>query len=635
MKWKLLEPVKIGKKISKNRIAMAPMETRMSTIYGDITQNMLDYYSERAKGGAGMIIIENTFVDNKASRSSLSSSGLYSDHLIAGKNLLAEAIKQENAIAIIQLSHGGRQAREGATPFEAVAPSQVMCSITQRVPKVLSIEEIEDIENSFADAALRAKNAGFDGVEIHGAHGYLICSFLSPLTNLRKDEYGGNVENRARFPKNIIRKIREKVGEDFIVGYRISGSEFIPGGLEINDTAGFASDIQKDIDYIHVSAGIYESPSFSNIPSTYVPAGQLVPLACEIKKKVLVPVITVGAMNPRLAEQVLRDGKADLAAFGRALIADPQLPLKLAEDREEDIRPCIRGNEGCISRFYTGCEIRCEVNPACGREAGYSTKKTTAPKKILIAGGGVAGMEAARVAANMGHNVTLAEKDGRLGGHLIESTTQEFKSDEAGFLKWLVRQLEKSSTKILLNNAVTTDFVKKENPDVFIIATGSDYIQSDIKGAEKALLADVILKDTESAGKDVIIIGGGLVGSETALMLAINGHNVTIIEQLEMLAVKHEPGTREALINRLKQNKVKILTSHEVLEIKDGSVIVKDKAGNIAEISADTIVTATGLVSRDISELKNIIPKTYVIGDCVQARKIYQCMHEAWSVGDV
>lgn len=635
MKWKLLEPVKIGKKISKNRIVMAPMETRMNTIYGDVTQNMLDYYSERAKGGAGMIIVENTFVDDRASRSSLSSSGLYSDHLIAGKNLLAETIQKENAIAIIQLSHGGRQAREGATPFDAVAPSSVMCSVTQRIPKELSIEEITDIEDAFAAAALRAKTAGFDGVEIHGAHGYLICSFLSPLTNLRKDEYGGNAENRARFPRNIIRKIREKVGEDFIVGYRISGSEFIPGGLEISDTADFVSDIQKDIDYIHVSAGIYESPSFSNIPSTYVPAGQLVPLAHEIKRRVSIPVITVGAMNPGLAEQTIRDGKADLAAFGRALIADPRLPLKLAEGREEDIRPCIRGNEGCISRFYTGCEIRCEVNPACGREASYILKKTNDPKKILIAGGGAAGMEAARIAALMGHDVTLAEKEDRLGGHLIESTTQEFKKDEADLLKWLVRQLEKSSVKVFLNTEVSADFVNKENPDVFIIAIGSDYIKPEIRGAEKTLLADSVLKNKVSVGRNVIIIGGGLIGSETGLMLAAGGHNVTIIEQLEILASRHEPGTREALICRLKQNNVKILVSHEVLEIKDKSVIIRDKSGNMSEIGADTIISATGLTGRNISGLKDIVPKTFIIGDCVQARKIYQCMHEAWTVRDI
>jgi 2,4-dienoyl-CoA reductase-like NADH-dependent reductase (Old Yellow Enzyme family)/thioredoxin reductase len=632
MEWKLLEEKKIGTKIVKNRIVMAPMETRLNTISGNITKEMADYYSERAKGGAGMIIIENTFVDNIASRSSLISSGLYSDHLIAGKNILAEAIKENGALAIIQLSHGGRQAREGASPYEAVAPSAVMCSVTKRIPRELSINEITEIENSFADASLRAKQAGFDGVEIHGAHGYLVCSFLSPLTNLRNDRYGGSLENRGRFASNIIKKIRDKTGKDFILGYRISASEYIKGGLEPEEACSFVASVEQFIDYIHVSAGIYESPSFWNIASTYVPAGQLIPLASQMKKTVNIPVIAVGSFNPKLAEQVLINGDADFIAFGRALIADPRMPKKLYENREQDIRPCIRGNEGCISRFYTGCAIRCEVNPACGREAHYKIRKVLKSKKIMIIGGGVSGMEAARIAASIGHNVTLIEKESRLGGHMVESTRQEFKSNEAGLLKWLITQIEKNDINVLLNTLATPAFILKERPDALILAIGSEYIRPNIKGAQNALLAGEILNNTSLSGSNVLIIGGGLVGAETALTLAMEKKKVTILEMLGQIAQKHEPGTREALIQRLLNEGVCILTEHTVLEINPKYVSAADSKGNIVNIEGDTIVLASGLTSRESADLSDIIPYTFRIGDCIEARKIYQCMHEAWNV---
>ncbi len=631
MALKLLKPILIGSSLAKNRIVMAPMETRLSTISGDITQAMIDYYVQRAKGGAGVIIVENTFIDNLASRASLSSSGLYSDHLIAGKNLLAEAIKENGALAIIQLSHGGRQAREGATVYDAVAPSAVMCSVTKRMPHVLTIGEIVKIEDAFAEAAYRAKQAGFDGAEVHGAHGYLICSFLSPLTNLRSDKYGGSLKNRGRFAANILQKIRSKVGADFIIGYRISASEYIEGGLEPQEACDFVVSIQQSINYIHVSAGIYESPSFWAIASTYVPVGQMIPLAHQMKKAVNIPVIAVGSLNPKLAEQVLQEGKADMIAFGRALIADPFMPKKLKEGRQEDIRPCIRGNEGCISRFYSGCTIRCEVNPACGQEAHYRIDKNKSPRRVLVAGGGISGMEAARVAALMGHQVTLIEKEKMLGGHMLESTKQDFKANEADFFKWLVTQVEKSGVKILLNTPVTPALIDRENPDFLILAVGSQYIRPAIPGAESAILAGDVLENMFLAGKTVIVVGGGLVGAETALTLAESGRSVTLLEMTDQIAQKHESGARESLVQLLKRQKVRILTGHTAQEIGAGHVIAKDSDGVDRTIDADTVVLATGLISRAHKELTGIIAKTVCIGDCKEARKIYQCIHEAWS----
>jgi 2,4-dienoyl-CoA reductase-like NADH-dependent reductase (Old Yellow Enzyme family)/thioredoxin reductase len=631
MEWKLLEPTVIGKKHIKNRIVMPPMETRMNTIDGDVTRDMIDYYAERAMGGAGALIVEDTYIDNIASRASLLSSGLYSDHHIAGKNLLAEAIKENGALAIIQIGHGGRQVRAGATVYGAVAPSAVMCSVTKLMPQVLTMKEIAAIEDAFAEAAFRAREAGFDGVEVHGAHGYLVCSFLSPLTNLRDDEYGGILENRGRFATNIIQKIRDKVGEEFLIGYRISASEYIKGGLEPEEACRFVASIQQDIDYIHVSAGIYESPSFFNISPTYMPAGQLIPLVYQMKKAVNIPVIAVGSFNPKLAEQVLQQGYADLIAFGRALIADPFMPNKLAAGAEQDVRPCIRGNEGCISSFHSGCAIRCEVNPACGREAHYRINKVQIPKKVLVVGGGVSGMEAARIAAVMGHNVTIMEKESKLGGHMIESTRQEFKANEAEFLSWLTNQVEKNGVRILLNTLATPDVLIREKPDAVIIAIGSEYMSSTIRGTEKTLMAGEVLEDNSLAGEKVIVVGGGLVGAETALTLAMQKRRVTLVEMTDRIAEKLEDSAKAALILRLEQEQVCILTCHTVEEVGEGYIKTKNIKGEVSRIDADTVVLATGLVSRITAELKDVVPNTACIGDCIEARKIYQCIHEAWN----
>lgn len=631
MKWKLLESIPVGSKIAKNRIVMAPMETRLSRMDGDVTREMIDYYAERAKGGTGIIIVENTFIDNLASRSSLSSSGFYSDHLISGKNLLAEAIKGNGAIALIQLSHGGRQARPGATVYEPVAPSAVMCSVTKVMPHALTIEEITKIEDAFAEAAYRAKLAEFDGVEIHGAHGYLVCSFLSPLTNQRTDKYGGDLKNRGRFATNIINKVRERVGRDFIVGYRISATEYVKGGLELEDACSFVSSIQDNIDYINVSAGIYESPSFWVSASTYIAPGQLIPLASKMKKSVNIPVITAGSFNPELAEKAIREDNADLIAFGRALIADPFLPEKLLKGNALNIRPCIRGNEGCVSRFNSGCAIRCEINPACGREAQYRICKAKKSKKVLIIGGGISGMEAARIALLMGHNVTLIEKENKLGGHLLESIKQEFKADLSDYYEWLLRQLSKNKIKISLNTCATADIITREKPDALIIAIGSEYIFPEIAGINNAIRADEVLNNISIAGKRVVIVGGGLIGAETALSLAMEKRTVTIVEMQNEIVKEHEPGTRESLIQRLKKEQINILINHTVVEIGSGFVKVRDKNSKITSLDTDTTVIAAGLVNRPIEEFKGIIPDTIFIGDCTEARKIYNCVDEAWN----
>ena len=631
----LLKPIKVGKMTWRNRMVMPAMETRLSNPDGSSTREMAEYYGERAKGGVAAVIVENTFVDAKESRSSLVSSGMHNDHMIASHYYVSQAIKEQGAAAILQLSHGGRQANAGATGMPPVAPSEVACKFVQREPRALSTEEVVEIEDCFAAAALRAKMAGFDGVEIHGAHGYLINEFLSPYTNKRTDEYGGSAENRARFPKNIITKARNLVGPNFIIGYRISGEEGVEGGLTAQDTAAFAQSIEDMVDYINVAAGIYETMEQYIIPPNYEPHAMVVPFAEVIKKAVTkVPVIVVNSLNPEIGEQVLEEGKADIIAFGRSLIADPYLPTKLAQGRREDIRPCCRGHEGCVSLFFAGCPIRCEVNPQTGREKAYAPYKTHHPKNLVIVGGGVAGMEAARYADEIGHKVTLFEKSDHLGGHFVEATISNFKTDHHNVLKWLTTQIGKSGVDVRLGTEPTAEDIKAINPDAVIVATGSKYIQIPVEGIGKALLPDKVLMKEVEVGNKVVVIGGGLVGSETALELGMQGKDVTIIEMLPGLAMQDEPLSQISLTKHLTKAGVKALLNSTVTKIEDGQVTYKDADGNEQTIPADSVVAATGL-GPDLNEAEKydgIADKVVRIGDAVKGGKIFDCFHNAWFV---
>lgn len=630
---KLLTSVKVGKQIWRNRIVMPACETRLSNPDGSSSREMADYYGERAKGGAAAVIVENTFVDNLESRSSLVSSGMYNDHMIASHFYVAEAIKAGGAAAILQLSHGGRQASAGATGLVPVAPSPIPCKFVQRQPRELSKEEIAAIEDKFAAAAVRAKMAGFDGVEIHGAHGYLICSFLSPYTNHRTDEYGGSAENRARFPKNIIRKVRQAVGDDFIIGYRISAYEGVEGGLTPEMTADFAASIQDEVDYINVAAGIYETMEEYIIPPNYEPHAMVVPFAKVIKEKVdRIPVIVVNSLDPDTAEQALEEKCADIIALGRPLIADPYLPRKLAEGRREDVRPCCRGHEGCVSLFFSGCPIRCEVNPACGREKEYALKKTETPKHVVVIGGGVAGMEAARYGAEVGHRITLIEKTDSLGGHFIEATRPVFKEDHKKVLEWLKGQVHKSGAKIMMNTEATLDLVQELKPDAVIIATGSKYISLPIPGIEKALSPDTVMGHNAEIGDHVAVIGGGLVGAEAALQLGMEGKSVTILEMLPEIVMQDEPLSKISLMKHLNAAGVNCMTSCKAVSIEEDRVIYENAQGERGWIPADTVVSATGLKADESlsAPFEGCAPKVFKIGDARQAKKIFECFHQAW-----
>ena len=470
---KLFEPGMIGKMRVKNRIVFPPCTTNFAGPFGEVTDRLIKYYAERARGGVGLIIVENTQVKYPEGKNVSCQLRLDDDKYIPGCQELAEAVHVYGAKVFQQIHHAGRQPHntEGVQP---VAPSAIPCGFLQIPVRELTSDEIWDLVERFSETALRVKKSGMDGVEFHGAHGYLICQFMSPHTNQRVDEWGGTFKRRMKFIMEIIKRSRQKVGPDFPLCLRYSADEFVSGGLTLNDTKEIARMVEgAGIDVLHVSAGIYESMPTLLEPMRYE-EGWRVYLAEEIKKVVKIPVITVGQIKtPAFAERILKEGKADFVALGRPLIADPQWPNKAREGRDEDIRKCISCNTGCIgAHVFYDLYMRCTVNPVVGRESSYGIGYADTKKNVLVIGGGPAGMEAARISALRGHQVTLYEKQEKLGGNLIPGGVPDFKSEEHKLTEWYENELRDQSVGIFTNLEVTPQEIIHKGPDVVFLATG-------------------------------------------------------------------------------------------------------------------------------------------------------------------
>ena len=632
----LFSPAKIGNLEIKNRILKAPQSTGMSNMDGTVTERLLRHYREIAKGGTGLIIVEYAYIDEIASKSAQCQLGIYDKENIPGLAWLADMIKIEGARAGIQIEHCGRQKFLGTQPIKSTSripwPALYEQYGMEAIPQELTIEEIIEIVENFGDAALRAVKAGFELIEIHGAHGYLLTNFFSPHTNKRNDCYGGSLENRMRIFIEIVRNIRSKIGNDFPLTIRLSGTDYEPDGFGIDDTKELAKVLeQESIDALHISGGDHHQMIHQVTPMSLSVCHNTW-AAEEIKKVVNIPVIASGSITlPKYAEDIISNGKADFVALGRPLWADQYWPQKAQENRPEDIRPCIRCNEGCLERtFFNGQAVTCAVNPTIGKEGLLDIKKADKSKKIAIIGGGPAGMEAARVCNLRGHDVTLYEKR-KLGGMLHEASVPEFKSDIRHLNNYLLTRMTKLNINIV-NREVDSEFINKQDFDVVIVATGAKPIKPNIKGIDKSFVIDAldILNNKKEAGKNVIVIGGGLVGTEVALYLAEKDKNVIIIEMLD--EIMKDAATTDKIVyqQKIQENNVKIFTREELEEIKDNKIITVSKEGK-KEYEADNVVLACGFKPND-----NIISKlnenydTYSIGDCNNPAKIFDAIHTAY-----
>ncbi len=614
----LFRKFNIGPVEIRNRIVMPPMITFLANENGAVSQRQIDYYTERAKGGVGLIIVEASYV--REEDRDYGRIGIENPRFQVGLSELAQAIQEHRAKAFLQLNHRGK-----------------VLEITKgKGPDELTEREIETLIEAFTLAAVRAQKAGFDGVEIHGANYYLINQFLSPLTNHRQDQFGQNLEGRMRFATEILAQVRKKVGDEYPVLFRMVGHQYTPGGLVLEDALVIARQMEKTgASGLHIIANSRTAP-YWHTPPMAIPRGVHVPLAAEIKKVVQIPVIVAGRINdPVLANQILKEGKADLIAMGRALIADPYLPIKAREGKTGEIRKCLACMY-CRKRIYDLRTIRCAINAQVGREHETQIFPAHTSKQVLVIGGGPGGLEAARVLALRGHRVKLYEREKKLGGQVNLALMPPHKEELQNILDYFVPLMKQLGVAVSLKKAVTPKMIEKEKANVIVLATGALPLIPEIPGLDSQEVftpAEVLQEKSPLLGKKIMVAGGGMVGCEVAEYLASQGKQVTIVEKLPEVGVGMEPFTRTLLIERLNKLAVKVLTGWEIASIQGREAILK-KEGEEMAIEADAIVMALGARPNDALEasLRSSGRTVYTIGDALEARDIAAAIHDGFRV---
>jgi len=631
---KLFEATSIKGVPVRNRLVFPPMATYFATD-GHISDQQIAYYTEKAKGGAGLVIVEASLVEQQGAEPM--HVAIYHDRFIPRLRELAQAIKAQGAAAGIQLCHFGE-----ATP-DPIGPSTNPFPYLDTKTQELSRRDIAHMVEAFAEGARRAREAGFDLVELHGARGYLISSFLSPLSNRRTDEYGGGVEGRTRFPREIVLAARESVGAAFALGFRMNGSDFVEGGIAIEDAVEQARLlVGSGIDVLHVMGGTRWGGTWRGF-SYLSPPAPMVSLAEAIKKALpQVPVITVGRIHdPPLADRILREGKADFVAMGRGLLADPYLPNKAREGRLDDIRRCIgcywctadAGSRDIVK--YPG--LCCCVNPSLSfiwRGEPYPGRVASKPKKVMVIGGGLAGMEVAKDLAVRGHQVSLYERSNRLGGQWNIAEVQDYKKDAEfpRLPKQLAAALAPAGVKVHLKTEVTRRLVERERPDTVIVATGAAPLLPDIPGADlpHVVQAVDVLEGTAPTGDTVAVLGGRYVGLETALHLAERGKRRVYLLTRSKLGRGLHPHLKKVLKDKLIESGVYLFPDSPVVEILRNGVRFLDD-DEYRFLPVDSVVLAMGYRSEDslAQELKGVVPEVHVIADASTPRDAFIAMHEA------
>jgi 2,4-dienoyl-CoA reductase-like NADH-dependent reductase (Old Yellow Enzyme family) len=635
----LFTPGRIGRLQIPNRIVKAPTSSGLSNKDGTVSERLIRHYRAQAAGGVGLLIVEYAFIDEDASKSAHCQVGISTDDHISGLAWLADVIRDQGAIPAIQLEHCGRQKFLGTQPIKSASaipwPSLKQRKGEAAVPKEMTLQEIRQTVSAFGDAARRAQLAGFELVEIHGAHGYLITNFLSPHTNKRTDAYGGPLASRMRFMVEVIDDCRRKLGTDFPLTIRLSGSDYEPDGFKVDETIEVAkAAVGHGVDALHISGGDHHQMIHQVSPMA-IERCHNVYAAAAIKANVAVPVIASGSINmPHLAEQVLAEGKGDFVGLGRPLWADPEWPRKAREGREEDIIPCIRCNDGCLDRtFFNFRGVSCSVNPNLGREGEFTLTPAARRKRVAVVGGGVAGLEAARVLKLRGHDVTIFEKRDFLGGVAIEGSVADFKSDYRFFVDYQIAQVKKLGIPV-----VHKAFAAREinGFEVAVVATGAASTKPDVPGVDNPTVVDAvpIFLDDRHVGRRVIVLGGGETAVETALYLEQRGREVTLIHRRSELMNRGVAITDKiAYKERLAAARVRVVLGEQVIEFGAGRVRTRDGAGKEHRYEADTIALGMGYaaLSDGMVEELRAVPglEVHVIGDRVKSAKVYEAVTSA------
>jgi len=663
MKDLLFEPIRIHGLEVKNRVFMPAMHMNMAS-RNKVTDQLVDFYAERARGGAGMIAVGYATVDELSGNPA--NIGAHRDEFIPGLARLAEAIQGNGARASVQLNHAGRYNfsffLDGKQP---VAPSAVASRMTKETPRELSLEEIEQIIQYFAQAALRVKKAGYDAVEVLSGTGYLISQFLSEVTNRRTDAYGGSFDHRMRFGLDVMRAIKEATGDEFPLVVRINGNEYMPGGLGRKELQQYARRlVEAGVNAICVNVGWHEA----RVPQIVaeVPRGVFAYLSRGIKEAVDVPVIASHRINdPDLAREMIGDGMCDMVAMGRPLIADPYLPEKARTGREREIVHCIACGQGCFDNLFQLKPVECLCNPRAGHERETRAERAKEPKKVMVIGGGAAGMSAAAAAADLGHEVTIYDRADRLGGQLHLAGAPPGREEFVQLLRDLQAQLSVRGVRIVLNREVDVSLVEKEKPDTVILATGAVPIRPPIPGADLPHVVQAwdVLAGKVRTGKRVVIIGGGAVGTETALLLADKGtlsgdalkflllnraeapedlyelasrgtKEVVLLEMIDRIGQDIGKSTRWPMLQDADRAGIQMRTATRALEITESSLKL-DTGSGVEEIPADTVVLAAGAKAynplQEVLEKKGIALR--VVGDARGPAKAFDAVHQGFAAG--
>lgn len=618
---KLFDPMKIGKMHLKNRLVMSPMGTFTPQQDGTESEEGMKYYEERARGGIGMIIVGSSFLNEMTAQGGYTL-GLDNNRALPKATVLCERVKRWGTKICLSMGPGtGRNGMPGIGERVPISASEVPSFYDPNlICRALTVEEIHELLELWVQASQFAVNAGFDAIEVHAHSGYLIDQFMSPIWNKRTDEYGGSLENRLRFPVEIVQTIRKTVGPDMPILFRIALDHKFPGGRTIEDSMPLLEGLEKaGVDAFDVDANAYESLDYV-FPTAYLGEACMAYVCEEARKHVSVPIMNSGNHSPETALELINSGNCDFAMFGRQAIADPQFPNKLMENRREDIRPCIICNEECIGRIWGRfTQLSCAVNPKVGFETYMKVEKTDNPKNIVVIGGGPGGLEAAYTSALKGHKVTLYEKSDKLGGVLGVIATASFKKRIRELIAWYERQLDKLGVSIKLNMEIKPDDAVLEAADRIFVATGSVPIELPIKGITCENVVGVIdAHENGVKGDKIVVCGGGSSGCDIALELAMEGKDVTIIEMLDELAQDAMAVNKFSIMRLLAENNVTILTNSEVIEIDCDGATIKKKDGSTEKILGDTIITAFGQESNTAmpdAMRQKYNTKTTVIGD--------------------